>query len=85
MGAPYDGKNEQGAVYIYYGSADGVRVKYGQVIYGDGIVNSYPYGGTFGFSLSGGMDLDDNGYPDMAVGAYLSNSAYFFRYYFKRL
>jgi len=25
---------------------------------------------TFGYSLSGGLDLDQNGYPDLMIGAY---------------
>lgn len=25
---------------------------------------------TFGYSLCGGIDLDDNGYPDLVIGAY---------------
>jgi hypothetical protein len=77
VGAPYDGK---GAVYIYHGSAKGVRKKYSQVILAEDIVpqpSRAPQ--TFGFSLTGGLDLDGNQYPDMAVGAYLSNKAFFFR------
>lgn len=35
---------------------------------------------TFGFSVSGGLDLDGNDYPDMIVGAYLSDAAFFFRF-----
>ena len=30
---------------------------------------------TFGWSLSGGMDIDENKYPDLLVGAYESGHA----------
>lgn len=80
VGAPYDGPNEQGAVYIFHGNENGVREKYSQVIHAKDF--STPYGKpieTFGFSIAGGVDLDQNDYPDLVVGAYLSNTAYFFR------
>ncbi|KAJ8912906.1 hypothetical protein NQ315_017236 [Exocentrus adspersus] len=78
IGAPYDGPNGRGAVYIYYGSKEGIRKKFGQVIYAEVLESKVPVT-TFGFSIAGGMDLDGNDYPDMAVGAYLSDSAFFFR------
>lgn len=34
---------------------------------------------TFGYSLSGGMDLDQNGYPDLLIGAYESDAVIFIR------
>ena len=34
---------------------------------------------TFGWSLSAGMDLDNNNYPDLLVGAYESNNAVFLK------
>ena len=34
---------------------------------------------TFGFSISGALDLDNNQYPDLLVGAYETNNAVFFR------
>ncbi|CAH1154080.1 unnamed protein product [Phaedon cochleariae] len=79
VGAPYDGPNGRGAVYIYYGSKEGIRQKHGQVIFAEDIHFNHGPTTTFGFSLAGGMDLDGNEYPDMAVGAYLSDAAFFFR------
>ena len=34
---------------------------------------------TFGWSVSGGMDLDNNNYPDVLVGAYESANAIYFK------
>lgn len=34
---------------------------------------------TFGFSVAGGHDLDENEYPDLLVGAYESHTAVYFR------
>ncbi|XP_044753643.1 integrin alpha-PS2 isoform X2 [Coccinella septempunctata] len=88
VGAPYDGSRERGAVYIYHGSEKGVRKTFSQVIhaedisYGPSIQPNLALGNhpeTFGFSLTGGIDLDGNDYPDFAVGSYLSDKAFFFR------
>ena len=34
---------------------------------------------TFGYSLSGGLDLDGNQYPDLIVGAYKSDAVAYIR------
>lgn len=34
---------------------------------------------TLGYSLSGGMDMDNNGYPDLLVGAYESEKVFLFK------
>ncbi|XP_035735448.1 integrin alpha-PS2-like isoform X1 [Vespa mandarinia] len=76
VGAPYGGINGRGAVYIYHGSKNGVLEKYSQAIHADEL--NVPIQ-TFGFSVAGSLDLDGNHYPDLVVGAYESNSAFFFR------
>lgn len=44
------------------------------------IIKGSDYGlKTFGFSLSGGKDLDGNKYPDLIVGAYKSNAVAYLR------
>lgn len=34
---------------------------------------------TVGYSLSGGLDMDNNGYPDLLTGAYNSDMVILFR------
>ncbi|XP_055888181.1 integrin alpha-PS1-like isoform X3 [Biomphalaria glabrata] len=68
VGAPYEGN---GAVYIYHGSSSPIE-KYVQKIDALDLPDSKLV--SFGYSLSGGMDLDGNGYPDLLVGAYESDT-----------
>ncbi|XP_045785896.1 integrin alpha-PS2 isoform X1 [Maniola jurtina] len=76
VGAPYGGENGKGVVYIYHGSELGIGEKYSQAITAEEIS---PILTTFGFSLSGGVDLDNNNYTDLAVGAYKSDSVVFLK------
>ncbi|XP_077069125.1 integrin alpha-3 isoform X2 [Siphateles boraxobius] len=64
VGAPY---HSTGSVSIWMGSKMGISQKPSQVIKGEEISG----GGfqTFGYSISGGMDVDRNSYPDIAVGS----------------
>ncbi|XP_075226885.1 integrin alpha-PS2-like isoform X2 [Lycorma delicatula] len=76
IGAPYDGEQGLGSVYIYLGSAKGIRNKYSQVIKAEQISSKIS---TFGFSLSGGFDLDKNSFPDLIVGSYASDTSVLIR------
>lgn len=76
VGAPYGGENGRGVVYIYHGSELGIHEKYSQAITAEEISSTLT---TFGFSLSGGVDLDNNNYTDLAVGAYKSDSVVFLK------
>ncbi|XP_059413088.1 integrin alpha-3-like isoform X2 [Carassius carassius] len=64
VGAPY---HSTGRVSIWMGNKLGISQTPSQVIFGKDI----PGGGfhTFGYSISGGMDVDRNSYPDIAVGS----------------
>lgn len=70
IGAPYE---EQGVVYIYLGSKNGLSTQPSQIIRASelGLLKGTNIN-TFGSSLSGGTDIDDNSYPDLLVGAYNS-------------
>ncbi|KAK2514500.1 hypothetical protein Q9966_015741 [Columba livia] len=70
VGAPFDGA---GKVYIYHGSSLGIVVKPAQVLDGEGVGVT-----AFGYSLSGGLDVDGNLYPDLLVGS-LSDSVVLYR------
>ncbi|XP_045868516.1 integrin alpha-7 isoform X1 [Meles meles] len=70
VGAPFDG---DGKVFIYHGSSLGVVVKPSQVLEGEAVGVK-----SFGYSLSGGLDVDGNHYPDLLVGS-LADVAVLFR------
>ncbi|XP_075767802.1 integrin alpha-3 [Pelodiscus sinensis] len=64
IGAPFEGP---GKVYIYHSSSGGLVAKPRQVISGAELGPSGIQ--TFGYSLSGGLDVDGNSYPDVLVGS----------------
>ncbi|XP_016069890.1 PREDICTED: integrin alpha-7 isoform X3 [Miniopterus natalensis] len=70
VGAPFDG---DGKVFIYHGSSLGVVTKPSQVLEGEAVSLK-----SFGYSLSGGLDMDGNHYPDLLVGS-LADTAVLFR------
>ncbi|XP_075407649.1 integrin alpha-7 isoform X2 [Tenrec ecaudatus] len=70
VGAPFDGA---GKVFIYHGSSLGVSLKPSQVLEGEAVGIR-----SFGYSLSGGLDVDGNHYPDLLVGS-LADTAVLFR------
>uniref|UniRef100_A0A8D2NWN8 Integrin subunit alpha 4 n=1 Tax=Zosterops lateralis melanops TaxID=1220523 RepID=A0A8D2NWN8_ZOSLA len=71
IGAPQE-DNLKGAIYIYNGREDGITPSFSQRIQGQEIGNSLS---MFGQSISSGIDVDNNGYQDVAVGAFFSDSA----------
>ncbi|XP_073731897.1 integrin alpha-7 isoform X1 [Misgurnus anguillicaudatus] len=70
VGAPFDG---DGKVFIYRGSSSGIDTKPSQVLDGqnEGVRR-------LGYSISGGLDVDGNLYPDLAVGT-LSDQVVLYR------
>lgn len=77
IGAPFDGKDSRGAVYIFNGNSAGLNPKPSQVL--EGMWGSAPEPAFFGFSTRGGKDLDGNGYPDLIVGAFGVDKALVYR------
>ena len=69
VGAPYDGQDGRGAVYVYNGAKDGIRTEYTQKIEAHEVDVDLK---TFGFSLAGGKDVDGNEYPGASI-FFLSN------------
>uniref|UniRef100_A0A7N8YNT4 Integrin, alpha 3b n=1 Tax=Mastacembelus armatus TaxID=205130 RepID=A0A7N8YNT4_9TELE len=63
VGAPF---HNTGKVYIWMGSKKGISKAPSQEIDGKSVGNEFK---TFGYSISGGMDMDDNSYPDVVVGS----------------
>ena len=80
VGAPFEGS---GAVYVFRGSPAGLIAEYSQRI-GAGDLSPSPPSpspvspsrplSSFGYALSAGHDVDDNGYPDVVVGAFQADA-----------
>ncbi|NP_001003857.1 integrin alpha-IIb precursor [Danio rerio] len=66
VGAP--GSVDGGKVFIYLGKSGGLSTQYVQVI--ESPFRSLIDPPMFGFSIRGGTDIDDNGYPDLIIGAW---------------
>ena len=64
-------------MFVYLGSANGLKPDSVQKITALDLPHSVGVNSTFGYSLSGALDLDKNGYPDLLVGAYDSDSVSF--------
>ena len=65
VGAPTD-LNSAGKVYIYFGGIN-MDTTADLILIGEGISN------TFGYSVSGAGDVNNDGYDDIIVGCYTHN------------
>lgn len=88
ISAPYENQEgssvANGTVYVYYGSGSSpvIADAYQQRITARDILQQVPSLSelnTFGFSLSGGMDVDGNLYNDLLIGAQASQTAVLLR------
>ncbi|XP_059763518.1 integrin alpha-IIb isoform X3 [Balaenoptera ricei] len=74
VAAPYGGPSGRGQVLVFLGQSEGLNSHPSQVL-----DSPFPTGSGFGFSLRGATDIDDNGYPDLLVGAYRANKVVVYR------
>ncbi|RXN28068.1 integrin alpha-V [Labeo rohita] len=65
IAAPYGGQFNRGLVYIHNGRPTGPNPVASQVLEGTWASASMP--SSFGYSMNGGTDVDQNGYPDFQV------------------
>uniref|UniRef100_A0A8C5GIB3 Integrin alpha-5-like n=1 Tax=Gouania willdenowi TaxID=441366 RepID=A0A8C5GIB3_GOUWI len=77
IGCPYGGEDNQGLVYIFNGHVDGLMDTPTQSLSGQWASSTFP--ASFGFALRGNTDLDQNGYPDLMVGAFGADKAVLYR------
>uniref|UniRef100_A0A8C7VC27 Integrin alpha-2 domain-containing protein n=1 Tax=Oncorhynchus mykiss TaxID=8022 RepID=A0A8C7VC27_ONCMY len=78
IGCPFGGDDQQGLVLIYNGHASGLKDTPTQALAGQWASGTFP--ASFGYALRGEKDLDQNGYPDLIVGAFGADKAVLYRY-----
>ncbi|XP_058417162.1 integrin alpha-IIb [Diceros bicornis minor] len=74
VAAPFGGPSGRGQVLVFLGQSEGLSSHPSQVL-----DSPFSTGSGFGFSLRGATDIDDNGYPDLLVGAYGANKVAVYR------
>ena len=74
ISAPFE---RDGVVYIYLGSHLGLSSEPSQILQAP----TSDAKSMFGHSISRGVDIDDNNYNDIAIGAPDSNTVYVFKSY----
>jgi hypothetical protein len=83
VGAPFEenpnNSSSTGAVYIFRGAKNPSDIKVSQILYAKDFINDIIT--RFGSSLSGGLDMDSNSYPDLLIGAFPSNVVFLSRTY----
>uniref|UniRef100_A0A669D0Z6 Integrin, alpha V n=1 Tax=Oreochromis niloticus TaxID=8128 RepID=A0A669D0Z6_ORENI len=77
ISAPYGGPNHNGLVYIHNGSPQGPKATPSQCLEGKWASSYMPP--SFGYSMSGNTDIDQNGYPDLIVGVFGADKAVLYR------
>lgn len=77
ISAPYGGPDHMGLVYIHNGRSRGPDPVASQVLQGKWASSYMP--ASFGYSMSGNTDIDQNGYPDLIVGVFGADKAVLYR------
>ncbi|XP_046903287.1 integrin alpha-V [Hypomesus transpacificus] len=77
ISAPYGGPLLQGLIYIHSGRSTGPEPAASQVLEGRWASSYMP--ASFGYSMTGGTDIDNNGYPDLLVGVFGADKVVLYR------
>ncbi|XP_056284930.1 integrin alpha-V [Pseudoliparis swirei] len=77
ISAPYGGPARYGLVYIHNGRPQGPSSSPSQVLQGKWASSYMP--ASFGYSMTGNTDVDQNGYPDLLVGVFGADKAVLYR------